>query len=79
MNISDVITVDPNIQFGTPVFTGTRVPVVSLFLHLEKGISVDEFLLDFPSVKKEQCFAAIELAGKLVSSKNFIRLYENAA
>jgi uncharacterized protein (DUF433 family) len=79
MDINDVITIQPDIQFGTPVFTGTRVPVVSLFLHLEKGISIDEFLADFPSVKKEQCFAAIELAGKLMSSKNFIRLYENAA
>ena len=60
--MSDIITIQPDIQFGTPVFTGTRVPVVSLFLHLEKGISVDEFVLDFPSVTMEQCFAAIELA-----------------
>jgi uncharacterized protein (DUF433 family) len=79
MNINDIITIQPDIQFGTPVFTGTRVPVVSLFLHLEKGISIDEFLIDFPSVKKEQCYAAIELAGKLLSSKNLIRIYENAA
>ena len=64
MNVNEVITVSPEIQFGTPVFTGTRVPVVSLFMHLEKGISVDEFLIDFPSVKKEQCHAAIDLAGK---------------
>jgi uncharacterized protein (DUF433 family) len=79
MDINDIITINPNIQFGTPVFTGTRVPVVSLFIHLEKGISVDEFLADFPSVKKEQCNAVIEMAGKLVSSKNFMQLYENAA
>ena len=64
MNINDVITVSSDIQFGTPVFSGTRVPVVSLFMHLEKGISIDDFLTDFPTVKKEQCFAAIELAGK---------------
>jgi uncharacterized protein (DUF433 family) len=79
MNINDVINVQSDVQFGTPVFTGTRVPVMSLFLHLEKGISIDEFLIDFPSVKREQCYALIELAGKLFSSKNFIRLYENAA
>ena len=79
MNINDVISTRRDIQFGTPVFTGTRVPVVSLFMHLEKGISIDDFLLDFPSVKKDQCFAAIELAGKLFTSKDFIRLYENAA
>ncbi len=79
MDIKDAITVQPDIQFGTPVFSGTRIPVVSLFMHLEKGISIDEFLLDFPSVKKEQCYAAIELAGKLFDSKNFLRFYENAA
>ena len=79
MNINDIITIQPDIQFGTPIFTGTRVPVVSLFLHLEKGISVDEFLLDFPSVKKEQCYAAIDLAGKMISSKNFVQFYEDAA
>jgi uncharacterized protein (DUF433 family) len=79
MDIQDVMQIRPDIQFGTPVFTGTRVPVVSLFLHLEKGIAIDEFLLDFPSVKKVQCIAAIELAAKLFSSKNFISLYENAA
>jgi uncharacterized protein (DUF433 family) len=79
MNVKDVITVDPEVQFGTPVFAGTRVPVAGLFLHLEKGISIDEFLTDFPSVTRAQCYAAIELAGKLFSSKNFIRLYENAA
>jgi len=39
---------------GTPVFTGTRVPIQTFFDHLEKGISVDDFLEDFPSVKKEQ-------------------------
>lgn len=79
MKVNDIITIDPEIQFGTPVFTGTRVPVISLFLHLEKGITVDEFLNDFPSVTKEQCEAAIDLAGKLVSSKNISQLYEIAA
>ncbi len=44
--------------------------MVSLFLHLERGIGIDEFLLDFPSVKKEQCYAAVELAGI-----EFIKLY----
>jgi uncharacterized protein (DUF433 family) len=48
-------------------------------MHLEKGISVEEFLIDFPSVKREQCYAAIDLAGKLISSENLVRLYENAA
>ncbi len=57
---TDVINIDPEILGGTPVFTGTRVPVESLFDHLESGISLDEFLDDFPSVTKEQ---AVRLLG----------------
>ena len=52
--LSDFITVDKNIQFGKPVFKGTRVPVQSLFWHLGKNISLDTFLKDFPTVKRRQ-------------------------
>ncbi|HEY8659674.1 MAG TPA: DUF433 domain-containing protein [Hanamia sp.] len=62
--ISSYISVNPEVQFGKPVFKGTRVPVQSLFWHLEKGISIDTFLEDFPSVSKEQVEAVIEWSGK---------------
>ncbi len=58
------ISVNPKIQFGKPVFKGTRVPVQSLFWHLEKGISLHRFLDDFPSVSKEQAEAVIEWSAK---------------
>ena len=51
---SNVITIDPEILGGTPVFHGTRVPIESLFDHLENGVSLDEFLDDFPSVGRER-------------------------
>ena len=44
---------DPEIMSGAPVFTGTRVPVESLFDYLMKGSSLDEFLDCFPTVKRE--------------------------
>jgi uncharacterized protein (DUF433 family) len=59
--IEDYINSDREILSGDPVFKGTRVPVESLFLHLEKGIPLDEFLSDFPSVTKEQAIAVIEI------------------
>lgn len=62
--LSDYITVDKNIQFGKPVFKGTRVPVQSLFWHLEKGIKLNEFLADFPSVNKEQAEGVIAWSAK---------------
>jgi len=52
---------DPSILGGTPVFTGTRVPVDSLVDHLRHGISLSEFLEDFPSVKKKQAEAFLSL------------------
>jgi len=80
MTISEIISVNPEIQFGTPVFTGTRVPVESLFWHLEDGVPLDEFLEQFPSVSREQAVALLELAERAVTSPLILSMmYENAA
>ena len=47
---------------GTPVFTGTRVPVQTLFDYLEAGDTIDEFLDGFPSVSRDQVVAFLEAA-----------------
>jgi uncharacterized protein (DUF433 family) len=49
-----VVNVNPRILGGTPVFAGTRVPVQSLFDYLKHGRTIDFFLEQFPTVKKEQ-------------------------
>ena len=56
------ISVNPNVQGGTPCFAGTRVPVSTLFDLLEQGYSLEEFLLDFPSVERAQAVSVLELA-----------------
>ncbi len=53
---------DPDIMGGTPVFTGTRVPVQTLLDYLEGGDTIDEFLDGFPGVSREQAIAFLELA-----------------
>ena len=78
-NIKDLISIDPETLGGQPVFKGTRVPVESLFDHLEEGISLNEFLDEFPTVSKEQAIAVIEIAGRILSSKNISELYASAA
>jgi uncharacterized protein (DUF433 family) len=60
--LNQIVHRDPDILGGTPVFVGTRVPVQSLFDHLEGGDTLDEFLHQFPSVKREQAIAALDLA-----------------
>ena len=62
-----LISVDPQIQGGAPVFTGTRVPVKNLFDYLEGGDSLDQFLEDFPSIKREVAVAVLEQARKAVT------------
>jgi len=57
-----VIHRDPDILGGTPVFVGTRVPVQSLFDYLEGGETLDQFLRQFPSARREQALAALDLA-----------------
>ena len=59
-----VIHSDPEILSGKPVFVGTRVPVQTLIDYLEGGYSVDEFLDNFPSVRREQVNAFLEQAAQ---------------
>jgi uncharacterized protein (DUF433 family) len=58
--MSNVVMQDAEILGGEPVFKGTRVPVKSLFDHLEAGDSIEAFLDGFPSVKREQVIALLE-------------------
>jgi len=60
---------DPEIMGGTPVFAGTRVPVQTFVEYLEAGDPLDEFLVDFPSVTREQAVAVLELAKELLLAR----------
>jgi len=60
MNASDLITVDPEILGGTPVFKGTRVPIKTLFEYLEDDYSLEEFLECFPSVTRALACRVLE-------------------
>ena len=72
----DVVTTDPGVLGGTPVFKGTRVPIQNLFDWLENE-SLDNFLDNFPSVKKEQALEVLRIAEKLVTDQKFLN--ENTA
>ena len=56
------ISVDPNILGGTPVFRGKRVPVDALLSNLEAGVSINEFLENFPTVSRKQALEVIEFS-----------------
>ncbi|MDX1961722.1 MAG: DUF433 domain-containing protein [Pirellulales bacterium] len=65
MILSSVISSDPAILGGTPVFRGTRVPVQALWDYLTGGDTLAEFLDDFPTVTHEQAVAVMEEAHEL--------------
>lgn len=77
--IRDVVQVNPEILGGQAVFKGTRVPVETIFDYLESGESLEVFLSEFPSVSREQALSVLEIASKMVSNSNFLRMYEAAA
>jgi uncharacterized protein (DUF433 family) len=59
--LADLITVSPEIQSGVAVFAKTRVPVKILFDYLKNGDTIEEFLYDYPSVRKEQVLQLLAL------------------
>ena len=62
MTQPSVVHSDPEILGGTPVFVGTRVPLQALIDYIEGGHTLEQFLDDFPSVRREQAIAALEQA-----------------
>jgi uncharacterized protein (DUF433 family) len=64
-----VVHTDREILGGTPVFTGTRVPLRNLIDYLEKGYSLDAFRDDFPSVSREQIVAVLEAAHDALAAR----------
>jgi uncharacterized protein (DUF433 family) len=60
---------DPEILGGTTVFVGTRVPVETLLDYLEGGDTLEEFLDDFPTVKREQAVAVLQLAKQYLTTR----------
>jgi uncharacterized protein (DUF433 family) len=79
MELKDIISVDMEVLGGQTVFKGTRVPVETLFDHLEAGVSLDNFLDDFPTVTREQAVALLECANKLLNTKNINSIYAAVA
>ena len=57
-----LIWINPGRMSGAPCFYKTRMPVDSLFVNIEGGVGLDEWLDAFPSVTREQAVAVLEFA-----------------
>lgn len=69
------ISIDPEIMSGAAVFSGTRVPIQTLFDYLESGDALEMFLTDFPSVTKTAAISVLEMAKISLTSEKV--LHEN--
>ena len=68
-DVEEVIARSPDNLGGTPVFVGTRVPVRTLLDYLEAGDRLDDFLADFPSVRRDRAVCVLELAGRALFAR----------
>ena len=68
MSFDDLITIDPGLLGGTPVFKGTRVPVRTLLEYLENDYSLEEFLECFPSLSREMVRKVLERSDQALLS-----------
>jgi uncharacterized protein (DUF433 family) len=74
MKVKEIIEADPEKLGGTPVFTGTRVPIQNFFDYIEGGENLETFIDDFPTVRRDQALGLIELL-----KKRLLAEYEIAA
>jgi uncharacterized protein (DUF433 family) len=68
IKLEDIVHSDPDILGGTPVFVGTRVPIQNLLDYLRGGDTLEDFLVDFPSVRRDQAEAALDLAREALTA-----------
>jgi uncharacterized protein (DUF433 family) len=73
-NLTERITIDPNICHGKPVIRGLRYPVESMLELLSSGMTIEELLIDYPDLVKEDFLACIEYAAKLTQVKSIYRI-----
>jgi uncharacterized protein (DUF433 family) len=68
IKLEDIVHSDPDILGGTPVFVGTGVPIQNLLDYLRGGDTLEDFLVDFPSVRRDQAEAALDLAREALTA-----------
>jgi len=66
------INIDPETMGGIPVFTETRVPIQALFDYIESGETLNEFLENFPTVRKEFALQVLEMARKTLTTEKIL-------
>ncbi len=67
-----LLVLTPETMSGTPVFTGTRVPIQAIFDYIETGETLNEFLENFPTVRKEYAIEVLQMARKTLTTEKVL-------
>ncbi|MCA0238547.1 MAG: DUF433 domain-containing protein [Bacteroidetes bacterium] len=78
MNRLSSISVHPEIQDGAPVFSGTRIRIETFYDFLRIGVSVNEFLDEFPSITRDQALEVYDLVSQHYTPDDIAALAGNA-
>ena len=70
----DRITTDPEICHGKPVIRGLRYPVENMLELLASGMTIEQLLLDYPDLEREDFLACLEYAFRLMKLKSIHRI-----
>ncbi|OHD56623.1 MAG: antitoxin [Spirochaetes bacterium GWF1_49_6] len=70
-NMKQRVVIDPNICHGKPVIKGTRVLISNLIADLASGLSIDEIIVNYPNVSREDIQAALSFAGELTRFETY--------
>ncbi|MBI2175821.1 DUF433 domain-containing protein [Candidatus Woesearchaeota archaeon] len=72
MDFMKRIVVDPKVMAGKPVVKGTRIPVDAILQRIADGMTIDEILLDYPNITRDDIKAALEYSANVVRGEDII-------
>jgi len=72
--VPDRIVADPSIMLGAPTIRGTRVTVAAILGQLAAGSSVDDVLADYPSLTRDDLYAALAFAAECLPGERSLVL-----
>jgi len=72
MNYSNKIIANPEVMLGKPVIKGTRITVELILRKLSDGMTVDQMIVSYPHLSKEDVYAALTYASDLIANEEII-------
>ena len=74
MNYRERIISNPDIMLGKPTVKGTRITVELLLKKLSSGSTMDDIIISYPHITKDDILAAIDYAAEVVGNEEMIEV-----